>query len=144
MNIVRLDHATINTADLTASVAFYGRYLGLKPGWRPPFDIGGAWLYPEDGSYPIVHLIARQESIAKGGMFDHVAFRSKDLKGYLARLKSSGDSYTVSPVPGTNLVQVQHYDPNQVLIEVNFENEPLDPAEMRLSEFIAGVRATTS
>jgi hypothetical protein len=38
---------------------------------------------------------------------------------------------------------VQHYDPNQVLIEVNFENEPLDPTELRLSEFIAGVKATT-
>jgi catechol 2,3-dioxygenase-like lactoylglutathione lyase family enzyme len=141
MHIVRLDHATINTADLTASVAFYGQYLGLKPGWRPPFNIGGAWLYPEDGSYPILHLIARKESTARGGMFDHVAFRGKDLQGYLAKLKSSGDSYTASPVLGTNLVQVQHYDPNQVLIEVNFENEPLDPAEMRPGEFNA-VKAT--
>jgi catechol 2,3-dioxygenase-like lactoylglutathione lyase family enzyme len=143
MNIVRLDHATINTADLMASVAFYGHYLGLKPGWRPPFDIGGAWLYPEDGSYPILHLIARKESIGRGGMFDHIAFRSKDIKGYLAKVKSSGYSYTVSPVLETNLVQVQHYDPNQVLIEVNFENEPLDFAEMRPGEFV-GVKATAS
>lgn len=144
MHIVRLDHATINTADLTASVAFYGYYLGLKPGWRPPFNMGGAWLYPEDGSYPILHLIAIENSVGRGGMFDHVAFRSMDLKGYLAKVKSSGDSYTASPVPGTQLVQVQHYDPSQVLIEVNFENEPLDPTELRLSEFIAGVKATTS
>jgi catechol 2,3-dioxygenase-like lactoylglutathione lyase family enzyme len=131
MNIVRLDHATINTADLAASVAFYGYYLGLKPGWRPQFDIGGAWLYAEDESYAIVHLILRKESTGRGGMFDHIAFRSKDLRGYLGKLKSSGDSYKVSPVPETNLVQVQHYDPNQVYIEVNFENEPLEPAEMR-------------
>lgn len=143
MHIVRLDHATINTADLTASVAFYGHYLGLKPGWRPPFNMGGAWLYPEDGSYPILHLIAREKSAARGGNFDHVAFRGKDLKAYLAKVKSSGDSYTVSPVPGTKLVQVQHYDPNQVLVEVNFEDEPLDPTELRLSEFISGVKATT-
>ena len=144
MHIVRLDHATINTADLKASVAFYGHYLGLKPGWRPPFDMDGAWLYPEDGSYPILHLIAREKSAGRGGMFDHVAFRGEDLKAYLAKVKSSGDSYTASPVPGTKLVQVQHYDPNQVLIEVNFENEPLDPNDLRLSEFIAGVKAKTA
>jgi catechol 2,3-dioxygenase-like lactoylglutathione lyase family enzyme len=137
MHIVRLDHATINTADLDASVAFYGRYLGLKPGFRPDFGIGGAWLYPEDESYPIVHLITRAETKASGGMFDHVAFRSKDLMSYLAKVKSSGDWYTVTPVLGTNLVQVQHFDPNHVLIEVNFADEPLDPAEMRPNEFNA-------
>jgi catechol 2,3-dioxygenase-like lactoylglutathione lyase family enzyme len=130
MHTIRLDHATINTANLAASVAFYGRYLGLKPGWRPPFDIGGAWLYPEGGDYAIVHLIEREDR-PRGGMFDHVAFRGKGLREYLAKVKASGDWYTASPVPATNLVQVQHYDPNHVLIEVNFENEPLDPSELR-------------
>jgi catechol 2,3-dioxygenase-like lactoylglutathione lyase family enzyme len=143
MNIVRLDHATINTADLLASVAFYRHYLGLKPGWRPEFGIGGAWLYPEDGSYPILHLIARKEGTARGGMFDHVAFRSKDLNGYLSKVKASGASYTAMPVLGTNLVQVQHHDPNHVLIEVTFENEPLDPMELRLSA-LASALATAS
>jgi catechol 2,3-dioxygenase-like lactoylglutathione lyase family enzyme len=141
--MIRLDHATINTVDLTASVSFYRRYLGLRPGWRPPVSIGGAWLYPEDGSYPIVHLIARRE-VRKGGMFDHIAFRGKDLKGYLAKVKSGGEWYTASVVPGTKLVQVQHYDPNRVLIEVNFEDEALDCEEVRLAPFEDGEAATTT
>jgi catechol 2,3-dioxygenase-like lactoylglutathione lyase family enzyme len=128
MHMIRLDHATINTADLAASVAFYGHYLGLKPGWRPHFDVGGAWLYPERGEYAIVHLIEK-EGVPKGGMFDHVAFRGKGLREYLGKLKATGDWYKATPVPETPLVQVHHYDPNQVLIEVNFENEPLDPSD---------------
>jgi catechol 2,3-dioxygenase-like lactoylglutathione lyase family enzyme len=141
MHISRLDHATINTADLEASIAWYERYLELKPGYRPDFGIGGAWLYPQDQSYPILHLISRPDFKPRSGMFDHVAFRSKDLNGYLAKVKASGDWYTVTPVMGTNLVQVQHFDPNEVLIEVNFADEPLDPAELRPNDFGA-FRAT--
>jgi catechol 2,3-dioxygenase-like lactoylglutathione lyase family enzyme len=129
MHVIHLDHATINTADVSSSVSFYRYYLGLKPGWRPPVDVGGAWLYPEGGSYPILHLIAHSEHVSKSGMFDHIAFRAKDLRAYLAKLKAIGDSYKASPVPGTNLIQVHHRDPNEVLVEVNFADESLDEAE---------------
>ncbi len=125
MHVIRLDHATINTTGLAASLKFYERYLGLKPGWRPPFDVGGAWLYPEGGDYPILHLIER-ERLAEGGNFDHIAFRGSDLSAYLAKLNAAGDEYAAMPVPGTRLVQVHHRDPNGVLIEVNFENESLN------------------
>jgi catechol 2,3-dioxygenase-like lactoylglutathione lyase family enzyme len=131
MHVIRLDHATINTADLAASLVFYNHFLGLNPGWRPPFDIGGAWLYPQGGDYAILHLIERAK-ISKGGMFDHVAFRGKGLGEYLAKVKGTGSWYTATQVPDTLLVQVQHYDPNQVLIEVNFENERLDASDVSL------------
>jgi catechol 2,3-dioxygenase-like lactoylglutathione lyase family enzyme len=130
MHVIRLDHATINTADLRASLAFYGHFLGMKPGWRPPFDIGGAWLYPEGGDYAILHLIEREKVTPKGGMFDHVAFRGTGLGEYLAKVKATGGWYLAAPVPGTPLVQVQHFDPNQVLIEVNFENERLEVSDV--------------
>ncbi|HEV2363542.1 MAG TPA: VOC family protein [Caulobacteraceae bacterium] len=125
MHVVRLDHATINTSDLAASLKFYERYLGMKPGWRPAFDIGGAWLYAEGGDYPILHLIERQRPF-EGGNFDHVAFRGSNLKAYLAKLNAAGEPFEAQPVPGTRLVQVHHRDPNGVLIEVNFEDEPLE------------------
>lgn len=131
MNTARLDHATINTVDLAASVSFYGHYLGLNPGWRPAFEMDGAWLYPEDNSYPILHLIVRKDRTPAGGMFDHFAFRSRGLKAYLAKLKAAGEWHSATPVLGTKLVQVHHYDPNRVLIEVNFENEPFDPSDER-------------
>jgi catechol 2,3-dioxygenase-like lactoylglutathione lyase family enzyme len=130
MHVIRLDHATINTADLRASLVFYEHFLGFKPGWRPPFDISGAWLYPEGGDYPILHLIERDKVTPKGGMFDHVAFRGKGLREYLAKVKAAGGWYLADSVPDTPLVQVQHFDPNQFLIEVNFENERLEASDV--------------
>jgi catechol 2,3-dioxygenase-like lactoylglutathione lyase family enzyme len=131
MTALRLDHATINTADLAASLAFYAEHLGLRPGWRPRFDVGGAWLYAQDGDYPILHLIETAPG-PDGGMFDHVAFRCRDLPAYLARVKASGAWYRAVPVPETRLTQIHHRDPNGVLIEATFEDEPLDPTELRI------------
>jgi catechol 2,3-dioxygenase-like lactoylglutathione lyase family enzyme len=130
MHVLRLDHATINTRDLKASLAFYEHFLGMKPGFRPRFGVGGAWLYPEGGDYPIVHLIETKDG-ASGGMFDHVAFRGRGLAAYLAKIKASGAWYRANPVPETALVQIQHHDPNQVMIEINFENEPIAEADIR-------------
>lgn len=129
MSLLRLDHATINTVDLDASVEFYAKFLGLQPGWRPDFTTPGAWLYPEGGDYPILHLIARERN-PEGGNYDHVAFRAENLPAYLAKVKASGTTYTAMPVKGTSLVQVQHRDPNNALIEVTFEGEEIDPAEI--------------
>ena len=130
MSNVRLDHATINTLDLEASITFYEQFLGMKAGWRPDFAVDGAWLYPQGGDYPIVHLIVRERP-TDGGKFDHVAFRSHDLSAYLDKVKASGSWYSAMPVPETTLVQVQHYDPNGVLIEVNFDGEEIDLNEIR-------------
>ena len=130
MTALRLDHATINTADLAASLAFYERHLGFRPGWRPAFDVGGAWLYPENGDYPILHLIEAAPR-PEGGMFDHVALRCTGLAAYLARVKADGAWYRAVPVPETRLVQIHHRDPNGVMIEATFEDEALDPAELR-------------
>jgi len=130
MHGLRLDHATINTADLAASLDFYEHFLGLKPGWRPELSVDGAWLYAQGGDYPILHLIERP-AVAKGGMFDHIAFRATGLEAYLIKIKASGRHYTAMAVPETTLVQVHHRDPNEVLIEITFDGEPLDAEEER-------------
>ncbi|KRB85556.1 hypothetical protein ASE00_01810 [Sphingomonas sp. Root710] len=110
---------------------FYEHFLGMKPGFRPPtISIGGAWLYPEGGDYPILHLIDKKRE-ARDNNFDHVAFRSVGLYDYLAKVKATGEWYNAMPVPETTLVQVQHHDPNHVLIEVNFDNEPILPEDIR-------------
>ena len=123
MKGVRLDHATIDTDDVEASVAFYAEYLNLRKGWRPPWDAGGAWLYPEDGNYPIVHLLERPK-VAGAGMFNHVAFRGVDLQAYIDKLKKNRCWFDARPVEGTPHTQVHQIDPSGVRIEVIFE-EPL-------------------
>ena len=122
MRGVHLDHATIDTADVAESVRFYEKYLGLKTGWRPDFGFEGAWLYPHDGNYPIVHLIqttVRQNS----GMFNHIAFRGEGLAAYRAKLQENDVAFDEAEVPGTPFTQIHHLDPNGVKIEVLFESE---------------------
>lgn len=123
MKGVRLDHATINTDDVAASVAFYGHFLGLKPGWRPNWSASGAWLYAADGDYPILHLLETPRSDG-AGMFNHVAFRGEDLSAYIAKLRQARCWFEARPVDQTPYTQVHHFDPNAVRIEVIFE-EPL-------------------
>jgi catechol 2,3-dioxygenase-like lactoylglutathione lyase family enzyme len=128
MHVVRLDHVTINTADLEATLAFYELFLGLRPGPRPEFSVGGAWLYPEGGDYAILHVIA-QDRPPENGTFDHFAFRCVGLDGYLSKVKASGEWYKANPIAGTSFVQIHHYDPNRVMIEATFEGEPLASSE---------------
>lgn len=133
MRQVRLDHATINTTDLAASLRFYERFLGLRQGWRPDFGFGGAWLYPEDSDDPILHLIEcepldhEQRHGVGIGMFDHIAFRGHGLREYLDLVRASGEWFEAAPVAGTPFTQVHHFDPNGVRVEVAFE-EPLGSA----------------
>ena len=123
MKGVRLDHATIDTHDVDASVAFYREFFNLQPGWRPDWDVGGAWLYAEDGDYPILHLLERPR-IEGASMFNHVAFRCVNLPAYLDKVKTKGCWFEARPVEGTPYTQVHHFDPNGVRIEAIFE-EPL-------------------
>lgn len=124
MEGVRLDHATINTADVDATVAFFREYLDLRPGFRPDFGFPGAWLYPADGDYPIVHLIGVEQGKEPGGNFDHIAFRGVDMGAYIRKLQENGAEFTYMAVTDTPLSQVHHFDPNGVKIEVTFE-EPV-------------------
>jgi catechol 2,3-dioxygenase-like lactoylglutathione lyase family enzyme len=123
MRGVRLDHVTLRTTKLTETVAFYQRFLQLKPGWRPPLRVNGAWLYAQDGDYPILHLIETQDEALGKGMFDHFALRGVGLVDYVKALRAGGQSFEAKPVPETPFTQVHHYDPNGVKLEVTFEEK---------------------
>jgi catechol 2,3-dioxygenase-like lactoylglutathione lyase family enzyme len=120
---VTLDHATIRTAKLDETLAFYREFLGFAPGWRPKLLMDGVWLYAENGTYPILHVIETTEDLGRGGMFDHVAFRTTGLAAYLEKLRSAAQPFEAKPVPDTPLIQVHHYDPNGIKIEVTFEEQ---------------------
>ena len=123
MRGVRLDHATLRTTKLTETVAFYQRFLGLKPGWRPSLRVNGVWLYAMDGDYPILHLIETTEESLGKGMFDHFALRGTGLLEYVKALRDAGQSFEAKPVPETPFTQVHHYDPNGVKLELTFEEK---------------------
>jgi pimeloyl-ACP methyl ester carboxylesterase/catechol 2,3-dioxygenase-like lactoylglutathione lyase family enzyme len=119
-----LDHLNIRTVKLAETVRFYDELMGLLPGFRPPVQVGGAWLY--NGQTATLHLIESGTSTVATGPVDHVAFASKGLAAFLSRLDSAGIPRIVRKIPETPYVQVQFLDPNRVMIEVNFSGESLD------------------
>jgi catechol 2,3-dioxygenase-like lactoylglutathione lyase family enzyme len=124
MQGVHLDHATINTVDVEKTVTFFEHALGLRSGHRPEsFEVPGAWLYPSDGDYPIVHLMGVTEASEGSGNVDHIAFRGDGLVAQLAVLEEHGEPYDVYDIPDTAFTQVHVFDPNGVKIEITFEEK---------------------
>ncbi len=119
MTVRSLDHYTIRTADLDASVAFYVDVLGLRHGERPAFTFPGAWLYCGDS--PTVHLIGGNGPKDAGtGAIDHVAFRAGGLAEFTDRLRRLGIPFDERTPPGTRTRQVFVKDPDGLTVELNF------------------------
>ena len=129
MSFPLLEHVTIHTMDIDASVEFYGAYLGLTKGFRPNVDPPGVWLYAEGAKTAMIHLIEDKPgsvtaTATSTGKFDHFNLRMKGLDAYLEKLKASGGWYTAIPLMA-GLSQVQHLDPNGVMVEVAFFGEDI-------------------
>ena len=117
-----LDHVNIRTARLGEMTAFYTEVLGLRPGIRPPFAFGGAWLYCDGAA--AVHLVEVPEAPKAGApRIEHFAFRAAGLADFLAQLRGLDVAYRISIVPGMNLRQVNIYDPDGNHIEIAFAAE---------------------
>jgi catechol 2,3-dioxygenase-like lactoylglutathione lyase family enzyme len=134
MGVEKLDHYAIRTTDVARSIKFYEDALGLKSGYRPPFQFPGAWLYAaplpgEAAGKPIVHLavIAADES-AETGAFDHIAFTATGIAEMRARLTRHGIAFRERRVPDMALRQVFIHDPDGVKLELNYSH-PDDLAE---------------
>ena len=114
-----LDHINIETTQLESSVAFYRDLLGLRVGWRPPFDVDGAWLYADD--QPIIHLAVR-DSVhpPPTGAVHHISLKASGLDAARRKLEEWGLQFDVMVVPDLNVTQVFLDDPNGVKLELNF------------------------
>jgi len=119
MPVSAMNHFTILTADVPATVEFYADLLALAPGPRPPFDFPGAWLYA--GGQPILHVIGgRPASELRTGVIDHMAFTASGLAATLARLKARGIAHDCRRLPGSGTWQVFFHDPNGAKVELDF------------------------
>ncbi|ACC69607.1 VOC family protein [Paraburkholderia phymatum] len=107
---MHLDHATIVTPDLDATRRFFVDVAGLTEGARPPFGVGGYWLYA-DGR-PVIHLVDSTLPSQTGRTsprIDHIAFRIDDAQAWhalLARLETAGVVYQSADVPLSGEVQL--------------------------------------
>jgi catechol 2,3-dioxygenase-like lactoylglutathione lyase family enzyme len=123
MSVGVLDHYNVSTRKLRETVAFYEDVLGLVNGPRPAFNFPGAWLY-SDG-HPVLHLNdisgTDQQQHTHSGVIDHVAFGSRGFEAMKKHLNGKGVPYRTQQVPNSTRWQIFLSDPNNVVIELNFE-----------------------
>jgi catechol 2,3-dioxygenase-like lactoylglutathione lyase family enzyme len=102
---MKLDHATIVTGDLEAARSFLSSVIGLSEGPRPPFGVGGHWLYAN--GQPVIHLIEAATAPSArpaSPRIDHVGLRvntAQEWSALLERMRLSGVSYQLHEVPLT-------------------------------------------
>ena len=120
MGLLRLDHINVCTRQLEKLKAFYSDALGLRPGPRPNFSFGGAWMYC--GDFPVVHLVERPalEPVNGDLRIQHFAFSANDLEGFLGRLKALGVEWRVGILEDFQLCQVNVHDPDGNHVHIDF------------------------
>jgi catechol 2,3-dioxygenase-like lactoylglutathione lyase family enzyme len=126
MPAIAMDHFTILTEDVAATVAFYGDILDLQAGPRPPFNFPGAWLY--GGGRPILHVVGgRPLPEDPQGVLDHMAFSAAGLRDTIQRLTARGVRYDLQHLPGSSLWQLFFFDPSGARVELDFRGEEAPP-----------------
>lgn len=127
MQMLRLDHVNVRTANVDAMAEFYETILGLKRGARPDFPFPGAWMYI--GDEPIIHLVGvAKECATVEPKLEHFAIKASGMGGLIAKLKDAGIPHTIDPVPGFPIVQINLHDVDGNHIHIDFHNEEI-PAE---------------
>ena len=129
MPVSGMNHFTILTDDLEATLSFYKAHLDFAPGPRPPFKFPGAWLYAAGGSDAILHVIAgREKKDLVKGVLDHMAFTARDLAGTVKKLKAHSIDYELRKLPTYGTWQLFFMDPNNAKVELDFDATEPAPA----------------
>jgi len=122
MQIAKLDHVNVRTQQLDTMVSWYTNVLGLKSGERPPFSIGGAWLYA--GDTVVVHLVHTETHAGAGSEADlkleHFAFTATGRHAFEKRLDQMNEHYKCTEVSNTNQMQYNVWDPDGNHIHIDF------------------------
>jgi len=119
MPVSGMNHFTVLTDDLDATITFYVDILGLSVGARPDLGFPGAWLYA--GGQAILHVIAGRALPADPrGVIDHMAFTAHDLRGVTARLGQRGVVYDLRRQASTGAWQLFCFDPSGARVELDF------------------------
>lgn len=123
MPLHKIDHITINSADLDRSCTFYADVLGFGVKRLEGRGYTGAWLLLS--GHPFVHLVARRpdQSPDTLGLVDHFALEATDIAGTRAHLSKVGVSFNENSLPEFDLHQIVVRDPDGVKVELNFRGQ---------------------
>jgi catechol 2,3-dioxygenase-like lactoylglutathione lyase family enzyme len=130
MSVGVLDHYNVSTRKLGDTIRFYEDVLGFVNGPRPPFDFPGAWLYSEGHAVLHVNDISPTDrpQLPDSGVIDHVAFGSRGFERMKQHLTKKGVPFRINQVPNSVRWQIFVQDPNNVMIELNFDVSNETPA----------------
>jgi catechol 2,3-dioxygenase-like lactoylglutathione lyase family enzyme len=141
MPLSHIEHFLLQTDDMEATRDWYVRVLGMRVGPSPDFKFPVVWLYL--GDKDVVHVtqggegvsenrkryVGQQSTEVRGtGVVDHIAFRASGLKQTVEHLKSLGIAFRSRRVSDQGLYQLFLIDPNDVKIELNFDQAEADAA----------------
>ena len=141
MALSHIEHFLLQTDDMEATRDWYVRVLGMRVGPSPDFKFPVFWLYL--GDKDVVHVtqggkgvsenrkryVGQQSTDVRGtGVVDHIAFRATGLKQTVEHLKSLGIQFRSRRVSDQGLYQLFLMDPNEVKIELNFDQAEADAA----------------
>ena len=126
MSIQGMNHCTVLTDNLDATLEFYCGLLNLRPGARPDLGFPGAWLYA--GEQAVLHIVAgRGLPEQRAGVIDHMAFSASGLKAGTAKLKSGGIEYTLRRQATSGIWQLFCHDPSGAKVELDFQADEAAP-----------------
>jgi catechol 2,3-dioxygenase-like lactoylglutathione lyase family enzyme len=131
LGVTELQHVLVLSDDIDRARDFYEQALGLRAGYRPPFDFTGYWMYA--GATPCLHLADRASyrahaetiglevpgSISGPGQVDHIAFGATDHDAVAERLARAGVEPVRRQIPGGGPRQFFFDDPDGQRVEIN-------------------------
>ena len=125
LELVRLDHVNVRTANLAAMTEWYCARLGMRTGPRPDFDFPGAWLYVGDAA--VVHLVGVDAIGAQSDLsLEHFALSARGLGALIERLEAAGERHMLRRVPGFPILQVNVWDPDGNHLHIDFDSAEAD------------------
>ena len=130
MPVERLDHINIITDRLDETAEFYRALLGLHRRDAPPplTPANAQWMHDDHG-LAIIHINSRDcprrfdrafDPGPPAGAIHHVALRCTGRAELIDRITAMGLDYQTSHNAAIRLHQVFVFDPNNVLLELNF------------------------
>lgn len=141
--IAGLDHVTINTGNIAATERFYTEVVGLELAPRPDLGVPGIWLKGRGQDQAIVHALevtGREPSgTTARSTVDHIALHATDFERARGQLESLGLPWCGNVIADFGLWQLMFYDPNGILIELNFKanaetcETPVIPEDRRMN-----------
>ena len=134
-NLWNFHHINLECYDVRSSVNFISQYLKMKEGtWKAPIELGKVNINPNqlaifnlDENHSGVHINKADYTFSWRNKFmhnptigGHPAFNVKDIKTFIAKLKTHEIPFTDAKVYAMpNVHQVYLFDPNANIIEIN-------------------------